>query len=103
MVRVFESISSSSSRGVALRVELGWLGVLAANGRLAVEKLGGATPHEPRPVAMDQSGNESTLLPRVSSERVSDAPFRTTPIGLLHGRLPPTVAKDVDPDDVNSW
>lgn len=105
MVRVFESVSSSASRGVALRVELGWLSVLATNGRLAVEKLD--TAYEPSVQNADHgdSSVEGTTLPRVQVDKLVDtsAPYVQSPVGLLQGRPRHTLVADVDPDDIHRW
>eukprot|EP01052_Picozoa_sp_SAG31_P048978 SAG31_NODE_10510_length_1130_cov_1.005820_2_plen_137_part_00 len=107
VVRVFESVSSSASRGVALRVELGWISVLAANGRLAVEQM--EEKLQNRLSAYDttagNSSDDARILPRQVQldSSASGVPFLQSPVGLLNGHPRPILFSEIDPEDINTW
>ena len=84
VVRVFEKHQGDAQGGLALRVDLGWIGVLAKNGRMAVEKLEPSDTRHPahKPVHHIAHSALSGMLPRVDTPE-EEAEDNGLPIGHL--------------------
>eukprot|EP01043_Picozoa_sp_COSAG02_P028822 COSAG02_NODE_1765_length_11024_cov_1680.688879_2_plen_644_part_00 len=106
VVPVFESVLDDT--GVSLRTSLGWFSQIAANGRLAVDKLSGEDdPRHPSNQASPRRLGDLSGLPQMEESKISHNASSPVPFGSLGtDLLASTMSAEQDlngGEDIYNW